>query len=350
LLCTVRTIAAVFSAKGLRSEVMKAAGLFSGGLDSCLAVSIVRNMGVEVEALHFHTGLHSGTDSEVFLREVQSKGESLGLRVKVVDISEELLHTILHPRFGYGSGMNPCLDCRLLMLMKARDYLKESGAKFVVTGEVLGQRPMSQYRNALTMLEKESGLHGLILRPLSGRLLPETVPEKEGWVKREELFAIQGKSRKEQIALAEQMGVVKYSQPAGGCILTDANFSRKLRDIISHRETVTAEDLAILKVGRHLRISDDLKAVVGRNHSENAFLEKHRSGRWSFRAVDYKGPLTLLEGEPGGRERDLVAGITARYSDGAEEPVVRIRYEKNGETGEVSVVPAGRETIADWFI
>ena len=330
--------------------MVRAVGLFSGGLDSCLAVSIVRDMGVEVEALHFHTGLHPGTDSEVLLREILSMGESLGLRVKVVDISEELLSVVLHPRFGYGSGMNPCLDCRLAMLIKTRDYLRESGAKFVVTGEVLGQRPMSQYRNALMMLEKESGLTGLILRPLSGRLLPETVPEKEGWVKRDELFAIQGKSRKEQIALAERMGIVKYSQPAGGCILTDANFSRRLRDLISHRETVTAEDLAILKVGRHLRISKDLKVVVGRNRSENAFLEEHRSGRWSFRAVDYKGPLTLLEGEPGDRERELVAGITARYSDGAEEQTVRVRYEKDGKADEVSVAPVGRETMAHWFI
>lgn len=329
---------------------MKAVVLFSGGLDSCLAVSIVRGMGVEVEALHFHTGFHSGTDSGASLEEMLSLGEGLGLRVKVVDISEELFGVVLHPRFGYGSGMNPCLDCRLTMLIKTRDYLRESGAKFVVTGEVLGQRPMSQYRSALMMLEKESGLTGLILRPLSGRLLPETVPEKEGWVKREKLLAIQGKSRKEQIALAERMGIAKYSQPAGGCILTDKNFSRRLRDLISHRETVTVKDLAVLKVGRHLRISKDLKVVVGRNRVENGFLEKHRSGRWSFQAMDYKGPLTILEGEPGREEKEQVAGITAGYSDGAEEPVVRVRYEKDGEAGEVSVVPVCRETIAEWFI
>ncbi len=330
--------------------MVKAVVLFSGGLDSCLVVSIVRDMGVEVEALHFHTGFHSGTDSEASLREILGMGESLGLSVKVVDISEELLGIVLHPRFGYGSGMNPCLDCRLAMLIKARDYLRESGAKFVVTGEVLGQRPMSQYRNALMMLEKESGLTGLILRPLSGRLLPETVPEKEGWVKRDELFAIQGKSRKEQIALAEQMGIVKYSQPAGGCILTDANFSRRLRDLISHRETVTVEDLAILKAGRHLRISKDLKVVVGRNHVENGFLEKYRQGRWSFRAMDYKGPLTILEGEPGRKEIEQAAGITAGYSDGAEELVVRVRYEKDGEAGEVSVSPLRREVVSAWLI
>ena len=331
---------------------MRAIGLFSGGLDSSLAICIVRDMGIEIEALYFYTGLHSGIDSDGEKGEILAMGKSLGMPVKILDISEELLDCILHPRFGYGSGMNPCLDCRLMMLIKAREYLKREPqpASFIVTGEVLGQRPMSQYRRALMMLEKESGLEGLILRPLSGKLLPETIPEREGWVKREKLFSIQGKSRREQIALAKEKGIVKYTQPAGGCLLTDSNYSRKLKDLINSRGKITAEDLNILKVGRHLRINSGLKVIVGRNHAENCFLEKYKSGRWVFRTVDCAGPVTLLEGESGEEELKLAAGITAGYSDVAEQETVRVSYERDDKSCDVCVKPIGKPHMADWFI
>ncbi len=330
--------------------VMRAVGLFSGGLDSSLAICMVRDMGIDVSALHFYAGFRPGVNGAESKKEILGSGKELGLDVQILDISRELLNCVLHPHFGYGSGMNPCLDCRLLMLRKAGRFMKDTGAKFIVTGEVLNQRPMSQYRRALEMLEEESGLMGLILRPLSGKLLPETIPEKEGWVSREKLLAILGRSRKEQIALAREMEITKYSQPAGGCLLTDKNFSRKLKDLIHYRGEVDVEELDILKVGRHLRISPDIKMVVGRNHTENSFLEKYKSGRWHLKTVDYKGPLALLEGEPSEEELKLACAITAGYSDGAGESNLRVYCERDGEITEICVEPLGREVISGWLI
>ncbi len=330
--------------------MMRAVGLFSGGLDSSLAMCIVRDMGIDISALHFYTGFHAGVESARIKEEILSAGKELGLDVRILDISQEALNCVLHPHFGYGSAMNPCLDCRLLMLREAGKFMKDMDAKFIVTGEVLNQRPMSQYKRALEKLEKESGLTGLILRPLSGKLLPETIPEKEGWIKREELLAISGRSRREQIALAREKGITGYSQPAGGCLLTDKNFSRKLKDLIDHRIEVSIEDFDILRVGRHLRISPELKIVVGRNHTENSFLERYKHGRWLLKTVDHKGPSALLEGKPSEEELKLSCGITAGYSDGAEKATLRVCCEKDGELTEICVQPVKREAISRWLI
>jgi len=329
---------------------MRAVGLFSGGLDSSLAICVIRDMGIDVEAVHFHTGFSPGICSAKNREEILGAGKELGLDVSVTDICGELLKCVLHPRFGYGSGMNPCLDCRLIMLKKAGEFMRDTGAKFVVTGEVLGQRPMSQYGHALKMLEKESGLGGLILRPLSGRLLSETIPEKEGWVRREELLGIKGRSRREQIALAKSIGITKYSQPAGGCLLTDKNFARKLRDLIDHGREVSMDDLDILRVGRHLRISPGLKVIVGRNHAENSFLEKYRRGRWALEALDCKGPLVLLEGDPDEDGLKTACGITAGYSDGAAENSLRICCDRDGKAVDIRVEPVRREIISGWLV
>ena len=290
---------------------MRAVGLFSGGLDSSLAICMVRDMGIEVSAIHFWTGFSPGIDTCESKREIWDFAEELGLDIEMVDVCRELLNCVLHPHFGYGSGMNPCLDCRQMMLKKAGEFMNGSDAKFIVTGEVIGQRPMSQYRHALEMLEKKSGSSGLILRPLSGKLLPETIPEKEGWVEREKLLSISGRSRKEQIALAEKMGIKRYSQPAGGCLLTDENFSRRLNDLVHCGRKISEEDIDILKAGRHLRIGPGLKMIVGRNHAENSFLECHECGRWLLKAAAHKGPTTLVEGDASEEELKLACGITA---------------------------------------
>ncbi len=329
---------------------MRAVGLFSGGLDSSLAMCIVRDMGIDVSALHFYSGFRPGVDSARSKEEILSSGKELGVDVQILDVSRELLNCVLHPRFGYGSAMNPCLDCRLLMLREAGKFMKDINAKFIVTGEVLNQRPMSQYKRALEKLEKESGLTGLILRPISGKLLPETIPEKEGWIKREELLAISGRSRREQIALAREKGITGYSQPAGGCRLTDKNFSSKLTDLIQYRGEISVEDLDILKVGRHLRMSPQLKLVVGRNHAENSFLETYKRGRWLLKTVDHKGTVALIEGKPSEEELKLACGITAGYSDGAGKATVRVCCEKDGELSEIPVEPLKREAISRWLI
>ncbi len=329
---------------------MRAIGLFSGGLDSFLAISIIRDMGIEVESLFFRTGFEAGVDFCKYSNRIKTVGESQGLSVKIVDISEDILKVVLKPRFGYGSGMNPCLDCRLVMLEKARSYMESTGAKFVITGEVLGQRPMSQHRAALRMLEKESVLEGLIMRPLSGSILGETIPEKEGWIQKGKLFGIQGKSRKEQIALAREKGIRGYSQPSGGCVLTDGNYSRRLKDLLLHRKQVSAVDMDILKIGRHLRIPGGLKIIVGRNYDENIFLENHASGNWMFETVNYKGPVVIVEGEPETAGMELACGITASYSDAGAGKIVPVRYEKGGQSGEISAKQIEKKVIAEWFV
>lgn len=303
-----------------------------------------------MESLFFRTGFEPGVDFCEYGNRIKNVGESQGLSVKIADISEDILKVVLKPRFGYGSGMNPCLDCRLVMLEKARSYMESTGAKFIVTGEVLGQRPMSQYRAALRMLEKKSDLEGFIIRPLSGSILWETIPEKEGWIQKEKLLGIQGKSRKEQIALAREKGIVEYSQPAGGCVLTDENYSRRLKDILSHRKHVSSADMDILKIGRHLRVPGGLKIIVGRNHDENVFLKNHASGRWMFETVNYKGPVAIVEGEPEAGGMELACGITASYSDAEAGKTVPVQYEKDGQSGKISVKQIEKKVIAEWFV
>ncbi len=319
----------------------KALALVSGGLDSTLALILMKEQGIEIEALNFATGF-CFTDHH---RAMKSPGHDLrnqALRagaefevpVTVIDISERYFDDVLiAPKHGYGANMNPCLDCRSYMLARARDYLEESGADFVFTGEVLGQRPMSQYRRALMTVAEESGLGDRLLRPLSAKLLPPTLPEREGWVDREKLLEISGRSRKIQIAEVRKRGLdpLTIPQPAGGCcFLTDEAYSRKLRDWLDHQDEPQhdSEAFVLLKVGRHLRYNDDVKVIVGRDESENAFLENCRRGRWEFGARDFVGPIVLVESP-----RDLhweeiegVAAITARYGQGRAETEITVSY------------------------
>ena len=199
----------------------------------------------------------------------------------------------------------------------------------VITGEVLGQRPMSQHRNALQMLERESGLEGLLLRPLSAQLLRPTIPETEGWVDRGRLHAFQGRSRKPQMQLAEELEIEEYPQPAGGCLLTDENYARRFRDAVAHTDTeaLTPEDMMLLAIGRHFRVSEQAKCIVGREEAENAYLDQVRRGQGRMAARDYMGPVTLVEGVPSHEDKRNIARITARYSDGKNEPLVAVTYE-----------------------
>jgi tRNA U34 2-thiouridine synthase MnmA/TrmU len=245
--------------------------------------------------------------------------EEFDIPCKTVAITEEFFQVIRNPRYGYGSGMNPCLDCRILMFSRARERMEEIGAAFVFTGEVLGQRPMSQHRRAMRIIDRESGLDGRLLRPLSARLLEPTIPEKEGLVDREKLLALQGRSRKPQMALAEEYGVADYPCPAGGCLLTDPGFARRMRDLVRFRPGFDLNDVNLLKVGRHFRLSPEARVVVGRNEGENRRLQiLARQGDSLFEVKGCGSPVTLLRGEAGADEEAeirLAAAITARYSD-----------------------------------
>jgi tRNA U34 2-thiouridine synthase MnmA/TrmU len=274
-------------------------------------------------------------------------GEDLRFAVDVVDFSSEYLEIVTNPRWGYGKNANPCIDCRIMMLRKAKVMMAEIEADFVFTGEVLGQRPMTQHRPTLRQIERESGLEGYLLRPLSALKLKETEPELKGWVDRSKLKGFAGRSRKPQIALAKDFGLEDYPQPAGGCcFLTDPLYGRKFFDYLQHlppgRE-VTFEDFNLLKLGRHLRLSDSLKVVVGRNELENNELEHYTRGRWALTPVDVVGPIVLTDREVGQEDLEMAARILARYSDGKEESSVKVKCSLNGEEQVLDVTPFPQE-------
>jgi tRNA U34 2-thiouridine synthase MnmA/TrmU len=351
---------------------VKALGLISGGLDSTLALALMREQEIDVEAVNFSTGFcmtdhhrEMGSKRHRLRNEALRAGADLRVPVTIIDISENYFDDVLiNPRHGYGANMNPCLDCRIYMLAKAREHMESVGARFIFTGEVLGQRPMSQYRRALRLVAEKSGVGDRLLRPLSAKLLEPTLPEREGWVDRERLLGISGRSRKVQIEEAGKRGldVSDIPQPAGGCcFLTDEAYSRKLRDYLDHggRELHDAHSLLLLKAGRHLRLNDEVKIIVARDESENDFFTRFRPGRWDFRARDFTGPLVLVEcaRELSFEEKRAVAAITARYGRGREEESVVVSIRPPGRAGEtlrdvedravedLEVSPAGLEAI-----
>ena len=261
--------------------------------------------------------------------------------VEYVDISgRAYLDMLVHPRYGYGANANPCVDCRVFMMIRAREIMEREVAQFVFTGEVLGQRPKSQRRDTLRAIERDSGLAGRLLRPLSAKLLPPTIPEQEGLVDRARLLDISGRSRQRQMQLAEELGIADWPQPAGGCcFLTDESFSRKFFDVLQAREAaagerrIEQEEVILLSTGRHFRLSPRAKLVVGRSEAENALLDRHAAGRARLEAKEVSGPVALVEGEPTSEERQLAARIVARYGKGKELPLVVVEW-REGETAE----------------
>ena len=345
---------------------VKALGLLSGGLDSTLAVWMLHRQGIEIQAVHFSTGFCL-TDTAARVRrpdaarpmhggpsDAFSAAEKLGIPVQLINISDGYLEVLHHPKFGYGRNVNPCVDCRIYMFSLAKWLMDEHQANFVFTGEVLGQRPKSQHLRQLNIIAEQSGLGDRLLRPLSARLLPPTLPEREEWVDRDKLFGFHGRSRKPQMALAAEFGIDGYPQPAGGCcFLTDPAYARKVQDMWLNgvKEEVEWEDYLLLKVGRHLRISPDLKIVVGRNREENAFLEKYRQGRVRVEVEGVLGPVVLIDGSGGG-ERDLIAArIAARYCDaGKDDRELTVRLEDASGVRRLKVKPFGTEEVGKWLI
>lgn len=333
-------------------EQIRALGLLSGGLDSTLAARVLQRQGIEVLGLHFSTGFcladrhrilgNRSNPEKPYRNEALRAGADLSVPVEIIDIKDEYLpKVVLNPKHGYGSGMNPCIDCRIFMLQKSKQIMEDRGYHFVFTGEVLGQRPMSQRRPPLEDVEEESGLGRLLLRPLSAKLLPESIPEERGWVDREALFDISGRSRKRQIQLARELGVIDYPQPAGGCcFLPDENFARKLQDFLAHNgKDVSNDDMMLLKVGRHFRLNGAVKLVVGRDEGENAYLHRFVEGRAQVWVDEFPSPLTLVDGRPSAQDLETACRITARYSDGRQHPRVPVRWRIGSDEGELSVVP-----------
>ena len=330
----------------------KAIALLSGGLDSTLAVKMMLDMGIDVEALNFTspfctcTGKNAGCKSEAV-----RVAQEFNIPIKVVHKGLDYLEIVRNPRHGYGKGVNPCVDCRIYLLRKAKEYMLESGADFVITGEVLGQRPMSQRRDTLRVIERESGLEGLLLRPLSARHFEPTVPEKEGWVDREKLLAIKGRSRKELFELADDLDVKNYPCPAGGCLLTELSFVPKIKDIFDHCEELNLRDFRLLKIGRHLRIGEKSKVIIGRNEADNNLLETTRQPEEAALTwLEGNTPVGIVIGEQSDDLYRLAAGLLLRYTRAEAGAACRIEVRTGDETRILSVINDMNESTVESYL
>ena len=309
----------------------KALALLSGGLDSTLAVKMMLDMGIDVEALNFTspfctcTGKNSGCKSEAV-----RVAQEFSIPIKVIHKGLDYLEIVRNPKHGYGKGVNPCVDCRIYLLRKAKEYMAECGADFIITGEVLGQRPMSQKRDALRVIERESGLEGLLLRPLSAQHFEPTIPEKEGWVDREKLLAIKGRCRKELFELAEEIDVKNYPCPAGGCLLTELSFVPKMRDVFDHSDELNLRDFRLLKIGRHFRIGKRTKIIIGRDESDNGLLESARqAGEAAITWLDGNTPVGVITGDQDPACLELACRILLRYTRAAADADCRISIRRD---------------------
>lgn len=305
--------------------IMKALCVFSGGLDSLLAAELVRAQGVDVLALFFESPFFGPEKALKHAAQIQ-------LPVKVVDITESHLEVVKTPLHGYGENMNPCIDCHALMIQTAGDLLQAEEADFIITGEVLGQRPMSQNRKALSIVETASGYSGMVLRPLCAKRLPPTIPESRGWVDREGLKGFSGRSRKPQMALAKELHITDYPAPAGGCLLTDPVFSKRLKDLMVFGPELDVRDIEALKVGRHFRLGPGTKIIVGRNKQDNRFIQSlARDSDLLFDTVNIPGPTALLTGPCPRDELDTGARLVAAYSDAKVEKRAEISVTGRGD-------------------
>jgi tRNA U34 2-thiouridine synthase MnmA/TrmU len=320
----------------------RAIALYSGGLDSTLAVIAVMQQGVEVTAVTFlnHFGCDI-SDRSSCSKNPFSAAQKFGFEVKLSHLSEKFIDIVKNPKFGHGRNMNPCMDCRILMLKEAKAFMEMTGAGFIITGEVLGQRPMSQRRDALNIIDREAGLKGLVLRPLSAKLLKPTLAEEAGLVNRELLYDFGGRSRKPQMALAKEFGLTDYPAPAGGCLLTEPNYSYRLKELFYHDPNPSFLDLQLLRVGRHFRLSPGCKVIVGRDKAENEELLKLSDEKGTvMRVIGCGSPITLIRGAAGADEVVTAAALCARYSDGRRLDEVEVKVINGAVERRLRVAPA----------
>jgi tRNA-uridine 2-sulfurtransferase len=312
--------------------MIKAVGLYSGGLDSILAVKLLKDQGIVVDVLCFQLGFEylnlrrrtKHRAMEVSEAEIERQ---LGVTIQHPDVREEFLHLVFHPQHGYGKAMNPCVDCKIFLLRKARDYMHAHNARFVFTGEVVGQRPMSQQRQTLLQTEKAAGLQGYLLRPLSAKLLDPTIPEQQGWIDREQLLGIAGRNRQEQMQLAERYHL-RYPQPGGGCLLTDPHFTERLRQLMAWKpaEQISVEDIQLLKLGRHVYLSETVHVILGRHAIDTRLLQQHTAGRWYGEIQDIPGPFVLVEGQPSDAQFEEIARLAVRYTKIQQGQAVTVAF------------------------
>jgi len=324
----------------------KGLSLLSGGLDSVLASRLILDQGIELEAIsfitYFHTSGREGRGSEA-----RKASRDLGIELKTVDMTDKHIEMIKNPKYGYGKNVNPCIDCRIFMFEKAGEYMEDIGASFIVTGEVVGERPMSQRMDAIRLIEKKAGLKGRVVRPLSAKLLKPSIAEEEGIVDRTGLLDISGRSRKAQIALAERLGIKDYPSPAGGCMLTDPGFSKRVKDLLAHN-AFTPENAKLLNLGRHFRLSPTAKLIVGRDKNENKrLLGSSITGDILFDVKGTPSPKALLRADK--VDADIIntsCGIISRYADGERRDKTVVYWEHAHKAGgETTTTPATEDML-----
>ncbi len=324
--------------KEKKDKPVRALCMLSGGLDSQLAICVLRDQGIEVEAVVF--------DSPFFETGAAIKAaKALGVKLHIEDLTDEILELLKDPPHGFGKCMNPCIDCHARMMQRCHEMLAEIDASFIATGEVLSQRPMSQNRQSLSVVAKESGCADIVLRPLSAKLLDPTKPEIDGLVDRERLLGLSGRGRKPQFELAKKFGIIDYPSPAGGCRLTEPNFSQRLAELIKY-DGMEVRDIELLRIGRHFRLKDDVKLIVGRNAKDNAQLEAVALKDDIILTVDdIPGPIALLPARASEEDVKISAEICARYCDSVPDEYVKIRIVKSGGTEYLKVFPKSQVEI-----
>ncbi len=342
----------------------KAVALISGGLDSLLAARMVMDQGIHVEGINFFTGFCVEGHTHAIRKQDRNRpkrnnalwsAEQLGIKLHILDIIDEYKDVVINPKHGYGANLNPCLDCKIFMVNKARQWMDQHGFDFIITGEVIGQRPMSQRKDTMPVVARDSGAEDRLVRPLCAKNLPPTLPEREGWLDRDTLHGFNGRSRKPQIALAARYGFEDFAQPAGGCcFLTDRQYSVKLADLWKTRGSRDYEldDIMLLKVGRHLRPRPHFKMIVGREEGENRFLEGYRKRFVHLLPTSHLGPLVLLDGEVDAEDIELAARLTARFSKGRDAERVTVQVnDVGGAMRSLTVVPMPADDIPqDWYL
>lgn len=315
--------------------------MFSGGLDSVIAVHLLKQQKLNITALHFVLPFESGLGFEH--TPVKKYAEALAVPLRIEEEGNEFLEMMCSPDFGFGKHVNPCIDCRIRRLRKAKAVMDETGASFIATGEVIGQRPQSQRKGSLLVIEEQTGLEGLLLRPLSAQLLKPTIPENEGWVDRSKLLAIRGRSRKEQLAYAKRYGL-KHGAPAGGCVLTEKEVANRFLELRNNKKEISLNDFKLLAYGRHFRINPSARLIVGRFKGENDSIEKLvEEGDIKIELAEITGPTALGRGVFAEEDIQKIASITARYSRDREKESTLVKIEKEGAVNTVKVKPASEK-------
>ena len=346
------------------STPRKAVALISGGLDSLLAARLILDQGIHVEGINFYTGFCVEGHTHAIRKKDKKKpkrnnalwsAEQLGIKLHIIDIIEEYKDIVINPKHGYGANLNPCLDCKIFMISKAKQWMEAHGFDFIITGEVIGQRPMSQRKDLLPVVVRESGADDRLLRPLCAKNLAPTLPEREGWVDRERLLDFHGRNRKPQMALAKEFGFEDYASPAGGCcFLTDENYAQKLADLWQAKQEKTYEldDIMLLKVGRHIRPKPNYKLIVSREEGENRFLSGYRKNYTHIETQSCGGPLTLVDGDVSDEDLETASRIVARFSQGKNRERVTVKITRLDGVEQILDVPPmpPSEIKQEWYV